>query len=200
MRKFKPEDRKDDRGIRVSCIRLFNQDGKRVDTKTGDIVRVCGTSTSASEEGVVDGFTPQKTRVLIKDDYRYFRDKNLMFVRHGPRAKMSPARTSPIPPDVSPSVQVVQPIAIIERDDAADCKKVVNEYFDQLAKLMEKCVEATDMLNVHIETVRERFGYLDRRQDVDECLAQIRSEVDRSWVDLSEVMAGVRDEMLANVG
>mmetsp|Transcript_1176 Transcript_1176/g.1800 ORF Transcript_1176/g.1800 Transcript_1176/m.1800 type:complete len:261 (-) Transcript_1176:380-1162(-) len=40
-----------------------------------------------------------------------------MFVRHGPRAKTSPARTSPIPPVVSPSVQVVQPIAIIERDE-----------------------------------------------------------------------------------
>jgi len=40
-------------------------DGNKVDTKTGDFLRVHGSSASADEEGVVDGFTPQQTRGLI---------------------------------------------------------------------------------------------------------------------------------------
>lgn len=85
-------------------------------------MNVTSSNVTANEEGVVDGFTPQRTRG--------------MFVCHGPKARKSLARSNQgqfdsVPPVVSPPVQVTQTVTTIEDDDAADRKKEVNGYFDR---------------------------------------------------------------------
>lgn len=56
-----------------------------VDTYVGDFVCIRHTSASVAtnEVGVVDGFSPQRTRVLVKDKRRYVLDNNLVFFQAG---------------------------------------------------------------------------------------------------------------------
>jgi len=213
--KLKPEDRKDEHGARVSSIRLLDREGNYVDTKCRDFVCVRYTSSSATanEEGVVDGFTPQRTRVLVKGKYRFYRDENLMFVRCGP----SPARAEQCvaSPVVAEQIQAVPmqvgaappfrgaiPVVAIEDEEptnTADRKDEINDYFDQLETLMETCMEVTVAMNIHIERGRELFRAHRNERNLEAHLSRIRTESERRWMGFSEFVARIRDEMQADI-
>ena len=106
-----------------------------------------------------------------------------MFIWHRPKAWKSPARVNgqavPILPVVLPSVQVAKLIATIEDDDATDHKKVVNKYLDRLETLMEKYMDATVLMNMHIKLSREQFRAVKQGQNIERYLARIRNESDQ---------------------
>ena len=81
----KPGDRIDSEGVRVTRIMLVDYSERKVEAKYGDIVQVRNTTSGKSDnkEGILVGFTEQRTQVYLNHKLRHFSDRNLEFVRPG---------------------------------------------------------------------------------------------------------------------
>ena len=212
--KFKPEDRTDEHGSRITSIKLADRNGNIMDTYVGDFVTIRQSSNSeaTNEVGVVDGFTPQRTRVLVKDKRRFFLDKNLVFFQAGPLVvRYEQQQTLPVLEDpmhvVQGEVEVEQahqlpPGIRIEDEEpltTASRRDEINNYFDQLENVMEACMEATVAMNIHIERGRQMFRAHRYESNLEEHLSRIRIESERRWEGFSDFVAEVREKMRVDI-
>ena len=211
--KWKPEDRVDEHGDRVTSIKLPDRDGNIVNTYVGDFVSIRYTSSSvaSNEVGVVEGFTPQRTRVLVRDKRRYFVDTNLVFWHAGllvqryedePPVIEEQIPVAAVEPEGEPNQPQVITGNVVEDEEPAnttDRKDEINDYFDQLENLMESCMEATVAMNIHIERGRETFRGHRYARNLESHVARIRVESEKRWNSFSEFVATVREEMQADI-
>lgn len=218
------EDRRDASGRLVTVIQLKNAQGLSVDAEVGDFVRILGSSRSAHAVGVIEGFTPQRVRVLVDGrGANNFSEDNLRLERKRPQptqtrgggridstttcsstpvscptlARVAP-QASGTPPTVfaDPNLNASNPLLPTEpKQTVARLSSEAMNFFIELEEKMLDFTHASVKLFTLMEKGKAKFIHDYPLDGVEEFREEFRAEAERRFNDFADNIRRMEAEM-----
>ena len=196
-------ERRDAHGVKVVKILLNDQHGRMVEVQVGDVVRVLKRSGSEKVgcHGVVDGFTPERVRVVIDGAVSFFREINLVFVETGNRHSNTGVV---IPAATAESETVVENASVLgdsKRLSSLEVSAVekTRQEFEEFQLEFERVVQVSVRASVDMLLERAEFQNMEerKRDKLREFRKIVMDEAERRMIGFKEFVKGVAEGMLA---
>lgn len=200
-------ERRDANGMKVTRILLSDRHGRMVEVQVGDVVRVLKRSGSEKVgcHGIVDGFTPERVRVVIDGAVSFFRDINLVFVESG---KMRSSSGIGAPAATVTTGTVVERASGLDDNNGLSNLEVsavekARREFEVLHLECEHAVQVSIRTSVDLDVLMDRAGMRNvgerERDKLREFKRVVMDDAERRMVGFKEFVTSVSEGMLAEL-